>query len=142
MFKNKEIVEMQQGIKYDPDSSPAALEHYKQVYRNSDYINKHYDLQKQVFYNYCKTGYSDVNYINKPSKYKDNRLYILEKGTEIIDNQCIRAAYRLGGECDFNFNNKKCDMFLKIIKDDTDTSEKEKKWPLNSYQDVIKSITL
>lgn len=39
MFKNKEIVEMQQGIKYDPDSSPAALEHYKQVYRNSDYIN-------------------------------------------------------------------------------------------------------
>lgn len=49
MFKNKEIVEMQQGIKYDPDSSPAALEHYKQVYRNSDYINKHYDLQKQVF---------------------------------------------------------------------------------------------
>ena len=130
MFKNKEIVEMQQGIKYDPDSSPAALEHYKQVYRNSDYINKHYDLQKQVFYNYCKTGYSDgsksFNYINKPSKNECNRLYILEKGTKIIDNKYIEPAYRLGGECDFNFNNKKCDMFLKIIKDDPDASEKEK----------------
>lgn len=130
MFKNKEIVEMQQGIKYDPDSSPAALEHYKQVYRNSDYINKHYDLQKQVFYNYCKTGYSDgsksFNYINKPSKNECNRLYILEKGTKIIDNKYIEPAYRLGGECDFNFNNKKYDMFLKIIKDDPDASEKEK----------------
>ena len=135
MFKNKEIVEMQQGIKYDPDSSPAAWEHYMQVYQNNDYINKHYNLKEQFYYNDYRTvglrsgyfnGSKEFNYVNKPSKYKDNRLYILEKGTEIIDNKYIESANRLGGECDFNFNNEKYDMFLKIIKDDPDASEKEK----------------
>lgn len=144
MFKNKTISEMHnhfdQMIRFEPDSSPAAWMHYQQFYSHNKYLRTHYDFQKQFFYNRfdkagLKTGYFDglerFNYVNKPlqnhSKY--NRLFILQKGTKtekIENNEFIVAADRLGGDCDFNFNEKKYSLFLEIIKNDSMVSQREK----------------
>lgn len=144
MFKNKTISEMQnhftQMIRFEPDSSPAAWMHYQQFYSHNKYLRTHYDFQKQFFYN-CydkaglKTGYFDglewFNYVNKPlqnhSEY--NRLFILQKGTKtekIENNEVIVATDRLGGDCDFNFNEKKYPLFLEIIENDSMASQREK----------------
>lgn len=144
MFKNKKISEMQrQGDKiilFDPDSSPAAWEHYQQFYPHNKYLSDNYDFQKQVFYNHhkdvgLKTGYSYghewFNYVNKPlqSSSEYNRLFVLQKGTKTKiseNNEFIDAANRLGGDCDFNFNEKKYSLFLKIIESDQKSSQREK----------------
>lgn len=144
MFKNKKISEMQkqgtQIIRFDPDSSPAAWVHFQQFYSDNKYLRADYDFQKQFFYNYydkagLKTGYFDgvewFNYVNKPlQNYSEyNRLFILQKGTKtekLENNEVIVATNRLGGDCDFNFNEKKYSLFLEIIKNDSMASQQEK----------------
>ncbi|MCI8939126.1 MAG: hypothetical protein HFH12_03945 [Dorea sp.] len=144
MFKNKKISEMQkqgaQTIRFDPDSSPAAWVHYQQFYSHNKYLNTHYDFQKQFFYNYynkvdLKTGYFDgldwFNYVNKSLQSSSgyNRLFVLQTGTKTKNsenNEFIVAANRLGGDCDFNFNEKKYLLFSKIIKSDPISSPQEK----------------
>lgn len=141
MLKNKKITDVQQWnekiIEFDPDSSPAAWEFYKQFYSGNIYLNKNYDFQKLVFYN-CydtvglKRGYFDgiewLNYVNKPIK-NSNRLYILPKGTKteyLYNIEYIIATERIGGDCDFNFNEKKYSLFLDLIKNDTKVLQDEK----------------
>lgn len=144
MFKNKKISEMQkqgvQIIRFDPDSSPAAWMYYQQFYSHNKYLSTHYDFQKQFFYNYydkvgLKTGYFDglewFNYVNKPlySSSEYNRLFVLQKGTKTEyseNNEFIVAANRLGGDCDFNFNEKKYPLFQEIIESDSIASHREK----------------
>lgn len=144
MFKNKKITEMQQQgtqiIRFDPDSSPEAWKHYQQFYFYNKYLSKNYDFRKLFFYNYydtigLKKGYYDgidwFNYVNKPIKntLEHNRLFVLQKGTktEYLENtEFIIAANRLGGDCDFNFNEKKYLLFLEIIESDTIASQREK----------------
>lgn len=145
MFKNQFINTTQtfndSGVlRFDPDSSPAAWAHYQQFYLQNLYLRKNYDFVKLCFYNYydtvgLKTGYFDgekwFNYVNKPIKKTTdyNRLFILQKGTQTdsLDNtEFIVATNRLGGDCDFNFNEKKCEIFVDLIKTDTTISENEK----------------
>lgn len=144
MFKNKKISEYQkygtQVIKFDPDSSPAAWAHYQQFYSHNKYLSTHYDFDKQLFYNcYDKVGLEHgrfdglewLNYVNKPlhscSEY--NRLFVLQKRTKTEkwgDNEYIAATNMLGGDCDFNFNEKKYALFLKVIESDLIVSQREK----------------
>lgn len=144
MFKNKKISEWQKQctkkIRFDPDFSPAAWVHYQQFYSHNKYLSTHYDFHKQFFYNYydkfgLKTGYFDgfewFNYVNKPlpSSSEYNRLFVLQKGTKTENsenNEVIAATSRLGGDCDFNFNEKKYPLFLEIIESDSIASQREK----------------
>ena len=157
MFKNKKISELQkQGpktIRFDPDSSPDAWEHYQQFYSHNKYLSNHYDFQKQFFYNHydkvgLKTGYYNglkwFNYVNQPlhSSSEYNRLFVLKKGTKTESsesNEFIAAANRLGGDCDFNFNEKKSSLFLEIIKSDSIASQREKD---NAIQQLSKCIDM
>ena len=126
MFKNKKIDSKQnwngKDLNFDPDSSPEAWEHYRKYYSFSNY-----DFNNLFFYNSWKEvglnqGYKYkskwLNYINQP-KNQDNRLYALENNTIIKENYC-EASARLGGETDFNFNDKKVNLFQKIIGNDSD----------------------
>ncbi|SJZ74887.1 hypothetical protein [Eubacterium coprostanoligenes] len=144
MFKNKidsiQTFKNEAKVQFEPDSSPAAWGHYKKFYSKNKYLNNNYDFSDLFFYN-CYTDfglkrgiYTDYewfNYLNKPlrkgSRY--NRLFVLEKDTKIkkINNtEYIVAAYRLGGDCDFNFNEKKYALFLEIIESDSTASKQEK----------------
>lgn len=126
-------------IKYEPDSSPEAWGYYQKIYEGGKF-SKNYQIKEPVFYvGYkdwgLKTGYNMkgkwYNYINKPIQTKTgyfNRKYALQMGTATYNNdeiEYIEAARRLGGECDFNFNEGKCDKFTKIIATSKDVELKE-----------------
>lgn len=121
-------------IYFDPDSSPAAWEHYRKYYLN-DALRENYDFENLCFYN-CykelkfKTGYYNgekwLNYIDlpkecrseKPSKEDYNRLFVIEKGVKSFVKDGIKyiaPANRLGGDCDFNFNEYKVKLFGNIV---------------------------
>lgn len=146
MFKNKLInshTSDEANVQYDPDSSPAAWQHYQQFYSYNKYLSTNYDFQKLFFYNYydtvgLKAGYFDrvdrkwFNYVNKPltniSDY--NRLFVLQKGTKtktVENTEFIMATNRLGGDCDFNFNEKKYKAFRDLIKNDATSPESNKR---------------
>ena len=139
MFRNKKIKERQlwndEFVNFQPDSSPEAWEHYKKYYLQT---LKEYDFNKLYYYNNYdqvekKHGYNEngkwYNYVNSPSLVKDNRLYALHNNTTIIQTEDVEyceATLRYGGDCDFNFNDKKYKLFMKIICGDLDASEQEK----------------
>lgn len=142
-FENKIIRAVQEydgkDYVFEPDSSPEAWEHYRKYYPNSKRLNEKYDLKNGCFYSlhskaglkkglYLKQYNKWLNYVNAPLCSENNRIYALNKMTVIKkgnDNfEYIEATDRLGGECDFNFNKKKCDLFKEIIGDDTAALEK------------------
>lgn len=143
MFKNKSVNSIQTfkneaNVQFEPDSSPSAWEHYKKFYSKNEYLNNNYDFNDLFFYNCYKDfglksgihdGYERFNYLNKPLFKYYNRLFALEKSTntKIFNNiEYIVASYRLGGDCDFNFNKKKYPLFLEIIESDAIASQQEK----------------
>ncbi len=91
MFNKDEIIEStQNGIQYDVDSSPKAWEYYKIKYKDKEKIQK-YDFN---------------NLENKGSKY-------FRKIAKCNTDENI--PYKLGGDCDFNFNEKKMKKFNNIL---------------------------
>lgn len=142
MFENKEIKEDKKWygkeIKFEPDSSPEAWNHYKKYYLAK--FGEDYNFDKKVYYNHysacnLRRGYYNkteqwFNYVNLPlaDTSRFNRLYILEKSAKIEKNdnkEYIEPAMRLSGECDFNFNDKKYKLFENIIKTDLDVCKIE-----------------
>lgn len=136
MFKNEKISDKQKwenkDLYFEPDSSPKAWEHYKKYYLETSskgFIKENYNFDNLFFYNkYDKVGLTKgyhknkkwLNYTNLPltNSTKYNRLFALEKNTEIIRDYKVdycEAANRFGGECDFNFNEKKVKLFEEII---------------------------
>ncbi len=108
-------------IKFEPDSSPKAWEHYKRVY-NYDF-GKSYNILEPCFYSNvfgknqkvegisCGCSYNGkyYNYVNKEYKSGLNRLYALSKKVsyqEKDDIDYFDVCIRLSGEVDFNFNEK------------------------------------
>lgn len=113
-------------IEFDPDSSPMAWEHYRKYYSLADY-----DFDNLVFYTYYsklnkKAGlYWNnywLNYCNEPSRDGKDRLFVLSKGV-VTHGGYIGACLRLGGETDFNFNEKKVVLFKKLIGTDVEANE-------------------
>lgn len=129
MFKNKKTP-VQIGLyngeefKYEPDSSPEAWAHFKNYYSIDNDIIKQYDLDNLRFYTYLEYR----TYSNCPDKTKAyNRLYALHKNTEFFNHgMYCRPALRLSGDCDFNFNEKKYQLFKEIIMKDTLLSDEER----------------
>lgn len=118
-------------IKFEPDSCPKTWSHYKIAYSNGI---KNYNFEKLSFY----THYSKVNklkrglqlengdwlnYVDQSSNNENNRLFALRNDTKIFNAEnnltYIGASYRYGGECDFNFNEKKCELFNQLIGNDS-----------------------
>lgn len=134
MFKNEKIECNQEWnnekVNFDVDSSPRAWEHYRMFY--SKKIKENYDFDRLFYYTHyrnlegIKCGYITngvwYNYANQINNTKNNRLYALhtsaKKETEETDRGKIEwcgATRRLGGECDFNFNEKKYELFKQLI---------------------------
>lgn len=109
-------------IHFEPDSSPEAWKYYINIYSSNKYLNEKYNFQKLVFYRYDKERRDNFKYANEPNETgKNNRLFILLKGTKTKTENGIERfspGCRLGGECDFNFNAKKCVLFENIINGD------------------------
>lgn len=123
MFKNEKIECNQERnnekVNFDVDSSPRAWEHYRMFY--SEKIKGNYDFDQLFYYSHYKNlegrtcGYKTnndgwYNYANRISNTKYNRLYALhtsaKKETDRGKIEWCGATRRLGGECDFNFNEK------------------------------------
>ncbi|WP_165062689.1 hypothetical protein [Adlercreutzia sp. ZJ154] len=126
MFKNKKI----KSNGFEPDSSIEAWKHYKKYYleSNSEFsIRKNYNFKNLHFYTYytklnrgCGEKFDGYNYANlKIASNVANRLYALHNSAERKTNNCnvewCCATRRVGGECDFNFNEEKCKLFQKLI---------------------------
>lgn len=113
MFINKEV----QCKNFESDSCEEAWKHYKEYYSETNFIRKNYDFDNLFLYN-SDSG-KKGSYTNK-LKSDDNRYYALIKGTNITVKDGIEycpPASRVGGECDFNFNENKCKLFRNIIGD-------------------------
>ena len=108
-YKNNTIIfpEQQFEIKFDPDSSPKAWEHYKKVYSDSNYL-------KPMFEN--DFIYSGNEYLRLIRYIKNNMPDARTKKHEIY--------MEFGGDCDFNFNAKKVKVFKeKIYEEDKELLE-------------------
>ncbi len=121
-------------LSFDPDSSPAAWEYYKEIYPSDGYLKEKYNFDEFVFYKFCKYSRrkeDDYNYKNEAeTSGKGNRLFVLSKQIEMKYEggiQYFKPDYRLSGECDFNFNEKKCKLLKNIIDNDVSASDCEKK---------------
>lgn len=135
-FENIKIEEndcLVDNIEYEADSCQKAWEHYKKVYVdklkdynfNQLYFYNHYeDLKLKKGFYYKKNWF---NYVDSPINNGINRLFSLLKNAEMQTYESktyINASYRYGGECDFNFNEKKCELFKQIIGDDEDANRR------------------
>ena len=134
MTKFRELIEIKQKLNnmvlhFDPDSSPKAWEHYRKYY--TDDFWKVYDLNSPVFFSNVfddntigfKCGKKNVkndtwyNYVDSPIQ-NGNRLIAITKPTDFIVDEYSGCKYyserlRLGGEVDFNFNDKHTHKFKK-----------------------------
>ncbi len=132
------------NVPYDPDSSPEAWEHYKKIYCKNE-LQQVYDILNPTFYeslgkrkgkcfngewyNYSdKLNFVEKNYYhNKPGVRNEYaRLFALDKN--VISKQVNGVTYfqaieRLSGDCNFNFNEKKCFEFKKIFNIENATEE-------------------
>lgn len=146
MFRNDLVSEFQdfkgyKNILFEPDSSPHTWEeHFKKAYSGNEFLQENYDFRNLCFYNCFKDfglksgkyeAWTRYNYLNKPlvNSSKGNRLFVLEKGCskKIFNSvEYIAATCRLGGDCDFNFNDDKYSFFVKLINGDDVASENEK----------------
>lgn len=129
---NSEVSELQEWkgeLKWDPDSSPEAWEHYKKYYTTEHWRElEKYDLDRPTFFNFI----NNYGYINKPIK-EYNRWYALEKEVQVNANGYYEPCLRLGGETDFNFKKargkykkNKYRTFCDIIKKSGLSREKRK----------------
>lgn len=127
MFKNRE------SICYEPDSSPEAWEFYQMYYDEEGILKKNFNFKRPVLYNHCQDlGYENeykegklLPYVNLPllkigkKGANPNRLVALINGTRSNflsnDIESFHPTSRLGGECDFNFNEEKYMAFKRII---------------------------
>lgn len=130
MFTNKEV----KCDNFDVDSSKEAWEHYRKYYieHNEGYsIRKNFNFDHLFLYNRCedvglKEGYKGdetngecYNYTNDLKK-GVNRYYALDNSVRPVKykgHEYSLAASRLGGDCDFNFNEKQYRPFKTIIGD-------------------------
>ncbi len=104
-------------LHFDPDSSPEAWEHYKKCY-NNEFWSEKYNFSQPVFFEYI----DKAKYVDFPLKLY-NRLLVLKEGIEVINDESKLTYYspvlRLGGETDFNFNEKNMiilfEFYFKII---------------------------
>lgn len=106
---------------FEPDSSPAAWAHYKKYYL-SDILRDNYNFEKLYFYTHRNETYlndAPLKYLNLPidDDSTHNRLYAIEK-VEIKKHNGVETfapTNRLGGDCDFNFNEHKVEFFGNIV---------------------------
>lgn len=115
-------------VYFEPDSSPEAWNHYKKYY-SSDILRKNYNFENLCFYTPCdEVGENDApkKYVNlpkechssNPSKGDYNRLCAIDSALVKCEVKYIDPANRLGGDCDFNFNEDKVRLFEKIVGED------------------------
>lgn len=100
----KEVKTRQSGVEYDPDSSPMAFKHYRRVY-----TPEHCPLMANFDWSNINTRNHLLNN-NNQNDYE--RLYIKS------NNDCIGLGekFLLGGETDFNFNEKKFFDLMQILR--------------------------
>lgn len=117
VFENTEIPEKQpwqgQVLRFDPDSSPAAWEHYRRYYSE---IFRQYSIDSPTFFTYRHPN----KYVPEPSDEKTcfNRLYALVRGAAKGPDGYYAAELRLSGDTDFNFKEETCGRLRKILKDE------------------------
>lgn len=110
----KEIEVKQNGIFYDPDSSPNAWKHYRRFYTVEHWnILNEFDLINVDTYN------NIYNARYKEGKYK-RLLSPIKVTSKYADEGRFWSRFNFGGDTDFNFNSKKFKMFRSILDNDND----------------------
>lgn len=103
--------------RFEIDSSPQVYGIYNKIY--SEEIKSFYSIENPKFFRFDRSSY---NYIEAPDEALLNRLFAIpvstkEKKILVIGNREYKAydaVERLSGDCFFNFNPKKVNVFKKI----------------------------
>lgn len=91
----------QNGNEYDPDSSPLAWKHYKEIYTRS---------KCEIF-----EEFDTENFIISKSKGYRRLLAPLKIDSDFKQKGKFWPKFKMGGDTDFNFNWKKREVYKKII---------------------------
>ncbi|WOV84730.1 hypothetical protein PGH26_02045 [Sporosarcina jeotgali] len=99
------IYEEQNDVNYDVDSSPLAWEHYKKVYDTKQWpLIAKFDLNNIRLRRF---KHENITY---------TRLLVRIKiDSSSFNEERKWSKFTLGGDCDFNFNEKKVSKFKKIL---------------------------
>lgn len=92
-----------QGCKmdFDPDASPSAIEYYKIIYKDSALkMMSEFDFEKLE---------------RRILKDKIRLLVCLSSGSDYRNNDRFGPKFKLGGDIDFNFNEKKVSKLRKLL---------------------------
>jgi hypothetical protein len=108
----QEIESMQNGIYYDPDSSPKAWEHYRRFY-----TTEHWSLLDE----FNLIGVDTYNNLFK-SKYKESKykrlLSAIKPTSRYAKEGKLWSKFCIGGDTDFNFNSSKAKMMKDLLVND------------------------
>ena len=105
----EKIKSEQEGIKYDPDSSPEAWVHYSKFY-----TPKHWGLRDEFDFENRDTRNNLLNENREEKEFK--RLLSLVKPTsKYAKSGKFWSKFNIGGDADFNFNDEKFELFRGIL---------------------------
>ncbi|MDR2572357.1 MAG: hypothetical protein LBD23_18955 [Oscillospiraceae bacterium] len=128
----KKVESKQNNFFYDPDSSPAAWEHYLKYYTKSRCENHWKLIEEFLLVNNCLSTSTDNLRLN------GTRLLAVMRDV----NGTLCPEFELGGDCDFNFNWIKYNKFANFFYNEF-YCEKKKEWnDFNVYCDCIKILNL
>jgi hypothetical protein len=114
----EQIKSEQNGINYDPDSSPRAWEYYRHYYSSNHWkLLDVFDINNVNTYNRLfGTSYDEGQY--------KRLLAPISKGDEYSKSvNMFWKKFTLGGETDFNFNQGKIALFKAILGDSEENKE-------------------
>lgn len=140
IFSNKLVTDKGsvdgKNINIHPDSSLEAWVHYRKVYFNENggcKISEQYILENRESLVLC--NYKNKTYYNEPKERwpYDNRYYLLS-GNNSTKYQ-LGGIYpgenaNLSGDCDFNFNEKKTEIFKRMINENYSNYPRMKKYAI------------
>ncbi len=114
----KRIESKQNGINYDPDSSPKAWEHYRKFYTVERWsiLDEFNLVDVDTYNNLFNTNFKEGKYKRQLSAIKPTSKYAKEG--ELWDR------FTIGGDTDFNFNTYKFNMLRALLGDDTEAISK------------------
>lgn len=127
IVKDKQIYNNEEKP-FDPDSSPEAIEYYKKIYKN------HFKLFSEFEADDSKVVKADDSDDGKSKRYsrihfkiKSNSKYLQE----------FESEFKISGDIDFNFNEKKYEYFEPLLKENKKYLKKLKCFRDNRHHSLI-----
>lgn len=122
----KTLIESKDDQYYDLDSSPSAWLYYERVYSEVDNkLNINYDITNK--YQLRVVSRSRIVHDLPLKNGFVNRIMAWNLNANRVNNKIEGSMLRLGGDCDFNFNQIKCKLLKTKVNQDKTINDETKK---------------